>query len=246
MKMLKICIAAISFMVFSVSAHALPMTATLSVDGFVDYNSAGDGDSNLDVIFGNGNWTYSGELNFTTSVVGTPPAFSQNANWYLSGEGGFDYGWTEGQNTGGDSGGGSFGPLFLGHGSADDVFNVAGYGAILPALGAALSGTPTLTEVIMALNGILEPAFALPGALPSFITDIFDNIHFAFLGGNTVGFVSDLPLTIDGATPTEASAVFGGNLTLTATAVPEPGMLGLLGFGLIGIAVMARRKRLVA
>ena len=242
MKLLKIFVAAISFMAFSVTAYAIPATATLSIDGSVSYREIGDGiGSNLDGIFGDGFWTYYGTFDFTTSVTGTPPAFSENANWYLSGDG--QYSLTVDGMTTSDSD--SFGPVSLGYGSIDDLFGAAitGYGDILPALGGVLSSTPSLTDIIMALNGILDPSLAVALPLPTSITDISDHIVFALLGANTVGFVSDLGLTIGGVSPSEASATFSGNLSLTA--LPEPSGLGLLGLGLIGI-VLVRRKKMVA
>lgn len=243
MKLLKIFVMAISFMAFSVTAYATPATATLSIDGSVSYREIGDGiNSNLDGIFGDGFWTYYGRFDFTTSVTGTPPAFSENANWYLSGDG--EYSLTvDGMTTFDDD---AFGPISLGYGSVDDLFGavITGYGDILPTLGGILTSPhPSLTDIILALNGILDPSLAAVLPLDMSITDISDHIVFALVGPNTVGFVSDLGLTIGGFSPSEASADFSGNLSLTA--VPEPSGLGLLGLGLIGV-VLVRRKRMAA
>ena len=243
MKLLKIFLTAITFMTFSVAAYATPMTATLSIDGFVDYNADGDGvGSNLDGLFGDDVWTYYGEFDFATSVTGTPPAFSENVNWYLSGEGDYSLSVNGSRPT---SDGGAFGPVSLGYGSVDDLFGgaITGYGDILPALGGMLSGTPSLTDIILALNSILDPSLAAALPLDMSITDISDHIFFTLLDSNTVGFVSNLGLTIGGVSPAMASATFGGSLTLMA--VPEPAGLGLLGLGLIGI-VMIRRKKMAA
>ncbi len=243
MKLLKTFLAAISFMAFSVSAYAVPMTATLSVDGNIEYDAAGDGaGSSVDSLFGEQNWTWTGSFNFSTSMTGTAPGFNQDANWYLSGEGGYDYVVSNGQTSGSGGDVGSFGPVHLGAGSVSDLFNgtITGYGDILPALAGALSGTPSLTDIITALNGILDPAFAIPGLLSPAITD---NVFFALIGSNTVAFASTLGLSYAGMPATTALGTFGGSLTLMA--VPEPGALGLLALGLIGV-VMVRRKRLAA
>lgn len=233
-------------MAISLTANALPASATLAINGNLTYSVEGDGvDSSYDAIFGDNLWTYWGSFDFSASMTGTPPAFSENANWYLSGEGGYQYGWinNETQESGGNSDSGSFGPTYLGYWSADDLFGpaITDYSDILPAIGMALSSTPTLTEVIVAINDILDPSLAF-GSLPSQITDISDYIWVS-LSGNTVSYVSTLGLTIDGVDPTDAKMSFGGSLTLQA--VPEPGTLGLLGLGLIGI-VLVRRRRKVA
>lgn len=243
MKLLKIFLTTISFMALSVSAYAVPMTATLSVDGNVEYDAAGDGTgSAVDSLFGDNNWTWTGAFSFSTSMTGTAPGFTQDANWYLSGEGGYDYVVSNGQTSGGGADAGSFGPVHLGAGSVSDLFNgtITGYGDILPALAGALSGTPSLTDIITALNGILDPAFAIPGLVSTAITD---NVFFALIGSNTIAFASTLGLSYAGMPATTALGTFGGSLTLMA--VPEPGALGLLGLGLIGVALV-RRKRLAA
>lgn len=237
-------------MVISLSAYAIPATATLTIsNGTLNYDASGDGTGSIyDGIFGEDDWTYTGSFDFSTSLTGTPPAFSENANWFLSAEGWYEFGWVDVQGNAGDGGdAGSIGPISLGYGSADDLFGagITDYSDILPAIGMALSSTPTLTDVILAVNAILDPSIAASIPLPSMITDISDFIWVS-LSGNTVSYVSNLGLTI-GSTGLAASmgvANFGGSLTLTA--VPEPGTLGLLGLGLIGIGLIARRKRLAA
>ncbi|VAX08431.1 hypothetical protein MNBD_ALPHA03-905 [hydrothermal vent metagenome] len=243
MKLLKIFLTTITFMAFSVSAYAVPMTVTLSVNGSVGYNAAGDGTSSaVDSLFGDKNWTWTGSFDFSTSMTGTAPGFTQDANWYLSGEGDYDYVVSNGQTSGSGADAGSFGPVHLGAGSVSDLFNgtITGYGDILPALAGALSGTPSLTDIITALNGILDPAFIIPGLVSTSITD---NIFFVLVDSDTIAFASTLGLSYAGMLATTASGTFGGSLTLMA--VPEPGALGLLALGLIGV-VMVRRKRLAA
>ncbi len=250
MKLLKTFLAAISFMAISISAYAVPATGVLTIsNGTLDYDVAGDGDSSAyDAIFGDDLWTYWGSFDFSATLTGTAPAFDENVNWYLSGEGQYEFGWQDVQGNMGDGGdSGAFGPLYLGNGSVDDIFapGISGYGDILPAFLGALSATPTLTDVILALNNIIDPAFALTLPLPTFLTDISDYVWVS-LNGNTISYVSNLGLTIasTGLDASMAKARFGGSLTLTA--VPEPGALGLLGLGLIGFAMVARRKRLAA
>lgn len=245
MKLLKTFLAAISFMAISISAYAVPATGVLTIsDGTLNYDVAGDGDgSAYDTIFGDDVWTYWGSFDFSASLTGTEPAFGEDVNWYLSGEGEYNSLTMDGQAMGGASD--SFGPMFLGNGSADDVFGagITDYADILPAFLGALSATPTLTDVIVALNNIIDPAFALTLPLPTFITDISDYVWVS-LNGNTISYVSNLGLTYMGQSPSTASVNFSGSLTLTA--VPEPGALGLLGLGLIGFAMVIRRKRLAA
>ncbi len=233
----------------SMNAIALPMTATLTANGSLDYIASGiEGQVSVDLdsLFGPRDWTYYGTLDWSTSVVGSPPGFSEPANWFLSVEGYYDYEWQEGTTTGGDDNlpGESFGPIPLGYGSVDDLLNVGSYGAILSTLGGLLSSTPNLTQVLVAVNSILEPAFQVPGFPPQ-ITSITDNIFFHVVDSDTIGFASNLGLTIDHDAntrhvPDTAHLDFGGSLTLQA--VPVPGIIYLFAIGLAGVFV-SRVKR---
>ena len=258
MKKLKIMLAACAMLV-SMGSFALPYSATLTIDGSVDYRALGIESeaipSPLAGIFGTpgaGVMTWFGTFDWSVSETGTAPGFSEDANWFLSGEGGYEYGWAVGPEENpdfSDGGGdvGAFGPAPLGVGSVSDIFSgaITGYGDILPAIGGLLSATPTLTDVLTAVNSILAAPFSLVG-LPAET----DSIWFQIVDSNTIAFASNLGLTVnhDGIDrdPDTAGAAFGGSLTLLAeplrSEVPVPGIIYLFALGLAGIFV-SRAKR---
>ncbi len=246
MKQLQRIVAATALVLFSAVSNAgVIFEGTASVGGFVAYGENATPDSAFDGITGL-NWAGSMQFGYQVTT-GALPAVSQDANWYLSGEGRYGYGFqdiSQNRGSGGDSG--SFSDIYLGYGSVTDVFNVSGYGDFIAAY-SALPTIATLTDVINGVDGLLTgtPIANLFGALLPFA----DSIYFAEgARPGEVVFASTLPLAIRGFDEIVfASAKFGGSLTLRAETapVPVPATLSLFALGLAGLG-FARRKRLAA
>jgi len=274
MRILKTFFTAISFAAISISAYAIPATGILSIsNGTLNYDVNGDGGNSVsDGIFGANDWTLQGtfDLNYTDS--GTPPAFDESVDWNLASSGSFsDLNFTAVVagiglvNASLPDINESFGPDSLGTGIAGDIFGggVSSFDEVLTSAFDIFTGTPTLGDLFAVLSDVLGTTMTF--ALPDLVTDIADDILLS-LSGDTVSFASTEMLSLGGQTPNTASANFSSSITLDAIAsavvdtgngngngggqsvvgVPEPGVIGLMGLGLMGIGMVMRRKHLVA
>ncbi len=232
--------------------------------------------SATDTIFGANDWTLQGSFNMFYSQAGTNVPAGDSVDWRLSAQGSATdilfstvipgVGLVNASLADNSQ---NVGPTLLGTGTASDIFGagVTDFNSILTAAFDVFSGTPTLTDLLGVLTNVVGTATTF--TLPSIVTDIADDILLS-LNGNMVSFASTQALSIGGQTPNSASANFGGTITLSAVAAPvvdnghgtipvvdngsgsgivnvsEPGIVGLLGLGLVGFGLAMRRKHHVA
>ncbi len=130
-----------------------------------------------------------------------------------------------------------------GHGTADGA--VHGY---MAAVFAGKFTLATASTVTFSLGADDEAFFYVDGKIVDQIGGIHPNTAAPVTTGTLAAGDHTLELFYDDRYPTQASLSFGlvtEGITITPTpppiAVPEPGVLGLLGFGIAGVAFLRRR-----